>query len=107
MEFAECDFLQGKAPWRLPRHEGEFKASYLGNSAIRNSTRTSQEMSEHRFQIGQTVVAAHGAPPGPYSITRLLPGDQPRTRPCRKSHPNGITIARLASLWAMFVPLRS
>ena len=34
-------------------------------------------MSEHRFQIGQTVVvSAHGAPPGPYSITRLLPADQ-------------------------------
>jgi hypothetical protein len=34
-------------------------------------------MSEHRFQIGQTVVvSAYGAPPGPYSITRLLPIDQ-------------------------------
>ena len=34
-------------------------------------------MSEHRFQIGQTViVSAYGAPPGPYSITRLLPVDQ-------------------------------
>jgi hypothetical protein len=34
-------------------------------------------MSEHRFQIGQTVVvSAYGAPPGPYSITRLLPADQ-------------------------------
>jgi hypothetical protein len=36
-----------------------------------------QKMSEHRFQIGQTVVvSAYGAPPGPYSITRLLPADQ-------------------------------
>jgi hypothetical protein len=34
-------------------------------------------MSEHRFQIGQTVVvSAYGAPPGPYSITRLLPSEQ-------------------------------
>ena len=34
-------------------------------------------MSEHRFQIGQTVVvSAYGAPPGPYSITRLLPPEQ-------------------------------
>ena len=33
-------------------------------------------MSEHQFQIGQTVVvSAYGAPPGPYSITRLLPAD--------------------------------
>jgi hypothetical protein len=35
------------------------------------------EMSEHRFQIGETVIAtAYGAPPGPYSITRQLPADQ-------------------------------
>ena len=34
-------------------------------------------MSEHRFQIGQTVVVStYGAPPGPYSIIRLLPADQ-------------------------------
>jgi hypothetical protein len=34
-------------------------------------------MSEHRFQIGQTVVVStYGAPPGPYSITRLLPANQ-------------------------------
>jgi hypothetical protein len=34
-------------------------------------------MSEHRFPIGQTiVVSAYGAPPGPYSITRLLPADR-------------------------------
>jgi hypothetical protein len=34
-------------------------------------------MSEHRFHIGQTVVvSAYGAPPGPYSITRLLPPEQ-------------------------------
>ena len=34
-------------------------------------------MSEHRFRIGQTVVvSAQGAPPGPYSITRLLPAEQ-------------------------------
>jgi hypothetical protein len=34
-------------------------------------------MSEHRFQIGQTVVvSAYGTPPGPYSITRLLPPEQ-------------------------------
>ena len=34
------------------------------------------EMSEHRFQVGETVIAsAFGAPPGPYSITRLLPAN--------------------------------
>jgi hypothetical protein len=34
-------------------------------------------MSEHRLQIGQTVVvSAYGTPPGPYSITRLLPPEQ-------------------------------
>jgi hypothetical protein len=34
------------------------------------------EMSKHRFQIGETVIAtAYGAPPGPYSITRQLPAN--------------------------------
>ena len=36
-----------------------------------------KKMSEHRFQIGQTVVvSASGARPAPYSITRLLPANQ-------------------------------
>lgn len=43
---------------------------------IRNVIGVIPEMSEHRFQIGQTVVvSSFGAPPGPYSITRLLPSD--------------------------------
>jgi hypothetical protein len=47
-----------------------------GIAFIRNVTGVIQKMSEHRFQIGQTVVvSSFGAPPGPYSITRLLPSD--------------------------------
>ena len=41
-----------------------------------NVIRMIHEMSEHRFQIGEKVIAtAYGAPPGPYSITRQLPAD--------------------------------